>query len=437
VSPAITRAGKALHVPQPIPPLSFGAEPITRDACAYNFVGTTPIWPFPLDAEQISAKVEADRHASPTSHGSTVDDGLLGTSSPGPNTGAGNHPDLAPRPARSGWPLRPFPAVLALLLCASSLFSPTVGLTAITDSNIGTAVSAWRNDQTTATTTWGDIVGWDTSAVTLMGYLFVNYPNVNENLAGWNTASVANMKGMFQNAAAFNQNLAGWDTASVTYMSNMFNGASSFNQNLAGWNTASVTAINSMFQSAISFNQNLGKWNTAKVVSMGSMFYGVSGFDQNLAGWNTASVDFLGYMFTGASSFNQNLAGWNVLRATFLTGIMDSTALADCFKKSISDQWGATLQARYPTWSALSITCPSCDASAAPTNGLATPCTSSLASGSSCTPTCNAGYTLAGTRTCTAGTLTTTTAVCNALSVAPAACPTLLVAGPGTMVLIF
>jgi hypothetical protein len=45
-------------------------------------------------------------------------------------------------------------------------------------------------------------------------------------------------------------------------------------------------------------------------------------------------------------------------------------------------------------------------------------CTSSLASGSSCTPTCNTGYTLSGSRSCSSGTLTDTVA-CKADSPAP------------------
>eukprot|EP00230_Micromonas_polaris_P000019 CAMPEP_0119224246 /NCGR_PEP_ID=MMETSP1327-20130426/33566_1 /TAXON_ID=38833 /ORGANISM="Micromonas pusilla, Strain RCC2306" /LENGTH=1378 /DNA_ID=CAMNT_0007222523 /DNA_START=208 /DNA_END=4348 /DNA_ORIENTATION=+ len=52
-----------------------------------------------------------------------------------------------------------------------------------------------------------------------------------------------------------------------------------------------------------------------------------------------------------------------------------------------------------------------CNASAPPTNGGGGGCTSSLASGSSCSPTCNAGYSLSGSRSCSAGTLTDT-AVC-------------------------
>jgi hypothetical protein len=47
----------------------------------------------------------------------------------------------------------------------------------------------------------------------------------------------------------------------------------------------------------------------------------------------------------------------------------------------------------------------SCDASNAITNGALNDCTSTLASGATCTPTCNTGYTLSGTRSCTAGAL--------------------------------
>ena len=59
-----------------------------------------------------------------------------------------------------------------------------------------------------------------------------------------------------------------------------------------------------------------------------------------------------------------------------------------------------------------------CDASAAPTNGALNDCTSSLASGASCTPTCDSGYTLSGSRSCSSGTLTDTVA-CKADSPAP------------------
>ena len=50
-----------------------------------------------------------------------------------------------------------------------------------------------------------------------------------------------------------------------------------------------------------------------------------------------------------------------------------------------------------------------CDASTPPTNGGVGSCTGSLASGSTCQPTCNSGYTVSGTSSCFAGTLTAAT----------------------------
>ena len=50
-----------------------------------------------------------------------------------------------------------------------------------------------------------------------------------------------------------------------------------------------------------------------------------------------------------------------------------------------------------------------CDAITAPTNGALGTCTSSLASGSTCLPTCNTGYTVSGSSSCLLGVLTAAT----------------------------
>ena len=62
--------------------------------------------------------------------------------------------------------------------------------------------------------------------------------------------------------------------------------------------------------------------------------------------------------------------------------------------------------------------CLPCDASGAIENGIASPCTSSLAAGASCEPTCNGGYTLTGSRSCDGQNLADT-AACNAISCDP------------------
>ena len=54
-----------------------------------------------------------------------------------------------------------------------------------------------------------------------------------------------------------------------------------------------------------------------------------------------------------------------------------------------------------------------CDASTAPTNGGVGTCTSTLASGSTCQPTCNSGYTVSGTSSCDSGNLYAATCVRN------------------------
>jgi hypothetical protein len=69
--------------------------------------------------------------------------------------------------------------------------------TAITNTNIGTAATAWLTDPTTATTTYGPIADWDTAAVTSMAYLFypssTARPTFNADISKWNVASVSNM----------------------------------------------------------------------------------------------------------------------------------------------------------------------------------------------------------------------------------------------------
>ncbi len=70
--------------------------------------------------------------------------------------------------------------------------------TAITNANIGTAVTTWLTNPTDAATTYGNIVGWNTAAVTSMANLFypstTARPTFNDDITSWNTASVSNMR---------------------------------------------------------------------------------------------------------------------------------------------------------------------------------------------------------------------------------------------------
>lgn len=90
----------------------------------------------------------------------------------------------------------------------------------------------------------------------------------------------------------------------------------------------------------------------------------------------------------------------------------DSTLLSQ-MQSYVSDTCASVLLAMrnafpWPADTPSTTSC-TCDASTPPTNGAVGDCTDSLASGSTCQPTCNAGYTASGPSSCTAGTLASAT----------------------------
>jgi surface protein len=163
----------------------------------------------------------------------------------------------------------------------------------ITDSNVNNAVIDWiANPTTTASTTWGNIVSWDVSAVS----------NVNELFYATATGR----------SATFNGNLANWNVASVTDMMRVFKGVAAFNQPIGAWNVARVASFRSVFNGASVFNQDVSKWNVASATLMSDMFSDTAAFNQDISGWNVASVSNMVDLFNGAKKFNSNLARWNV-----------------------------------------------------------------------------------------------------------------------------
>jgi hypothetical protein len=69
-----------------------------------------------------------------------------------------------------------------------------------------------------------------------------------------------------------------WDTSAVTIMNGIFKDKHTFNDDISKWNTASVTDMSEVFSygpsaNFMSFNQNIGSWNVASVTTMYRMFY--------------------------------------------------------------------------------------------------------------------------------------------------------------------
>ena len=89
--------------------------------------------------------------------------------------------------------------VVLLVVLVTLLAAPgTLAVTAITNANVGTAVTAWLTSPTSATTTYGDVAGWNTAAVSNMIGLFypssTARPTFNGDISKWNTASVSTME---------------------------------------------------------------------------------------------------------------------------------------------------------------------------------------------------------------------------------------------------
>ena len=304
----------------------------------------------------------------------------------------------------------------------------------------------------------GDITGWNVGKVQDMSGMFVFQTKFDKNLGSWNVGSVSNMRGMFQYATAFNGDISSWDVSSVTDMSNMFHGghsSSAFDVDITGWNVRSDANVQNMFLEApawVAAYTNCGH-NSAQdsAVCTGSFAVSVSAYDGPPGAWVLATCDASTPPGNGTfGDCTDSLAVGHSCQPTCDVGFSPSgptscstgvLSAAICLDKS-----GGPCDASAPPSNGSVGTCTSslasgttcqpscemgytvssfsfcsggrftsatcnpnpCDASMFPTNGGVGTCTSSLASGSSCTPTCNSGYSLSGSRSCSSGILADT-----------------------------
>ena len=98
----------------------------------------------------------------------------------------------------------------------------------------------------------GPIGTWDTSRVTDMSCIFMDYlgryRDFNEDISGWDTSRVTDMCNMFWGACNFNQRL---DTHTVTR---------SDGTTYQAWDVSRVTNMKGMFWNACNFNQPLNNY---------------------------------------------------------------------------------------------------------------------------------------------------------------------------------
>jgi len=188
-------------------------------------------------------------------------------------------------------------------------------------SDLQTAINAWIVDETSTTSTYGDINTWNTSLITDMSDLFRNKTGFNGNIINWNVSNVTDMHRMFSGAHSFDRAIGNWNTSKVTNMYYMFRDARTFNQDINNWNVSNVTTMWAMFGGAYNFNQSLNSWDVSKVTNMGFLFYNALKFNGIIRDWNVSKVKYMDYMFQGATLFNQQLGTWNVENVTNMKGM--------------------------------------------------------------------------------------------------------------------
>ncbi len=81
---------------------------------------------------------------------------------------------------QTAWPTLNYACTVGSVTCA----------VCITNANVAAAVTAWTGGDAT---TYGNIVEWNTVAVTSMASLFSARPTFNADIGKWNVASVSNL----------------------------------------------------------------------------------------------------------------------------------------------------------------------------------------------------------------------------------------------------
>ena len=215
--------------------------------------------------------------------------------------------------------------------------------------------TAWVQDTSTATITWGDIGDWDVSGVEDFSYAFSQHRDaiggskvsngnpkakafVGTAMSKWITTSATTLFGTFDAAQGMNSDLRGWTVGKVTSMINTFRWASSFTgMGLDAWDTASVNTLRGTFYTAREMNSDLSGWKVTNIKTMEQTFSNAVAFKGTGVGsWATNSLTTLRETFQGATSFEVDLKFWNVVKVTTLHGAFKG---AEDFTGAGLDSW--------------------------------------------------------------------------------------------------
>ena len=223
------------------------------------------------------------------------------------------------------------------------------------------AIDAWIANQTSATSTYGDINTWDVSAISDFSYLFDEAYSFDSDIGNWDVSNGTNFEGMFRNATSFDKNIGEWDVSSGTNFSYMFYGTSKFLNNklvwgdvddvgelIGHWDVSSGTDFSYMFYGS-RFDRDIKEWDVSSGTDFSFMFSLNRYFNQEIGQWDVSSGSDFRNMFYGASAFNRDIRYWNLQQypSVFISEMFrDATAaLVSGWKESpdVSEFKGLTI----------------------------------------------------------------------------------------------
>ena len=326
----------------------------------------------------------------------------------------------------------------------------TSSSTPVSVSGISTAVSiALGSYHSCAILTDGSIKCWGkgSSLGGLLGNGATTSSSSPVSVSGITTATSIALGDYFSCAVLTDGSVKCWGNNGYGQLGDGSSTHSSIPVSVSGISTATNISLGSIHSCAVLTDRSIKCWGDNSDGRLGDGSTTDSATPVSVTGISTAVGVALGYSYSCAVLMSGSAKCWGTnsygqlgdgsttgsLTPVSVTGISTASSIAlgsyhSCalLTDELAKCWGNNDSGQLGDGSQTSSSTPvsvidTCDASGAPSNGGVGDCTDSLASGSTCQPTCNSGYTVSGTSSCSAGTLTMATCAATVVSTSASA----------------
>jgi len=151
----------------------------------------------------------------------------------------------------------------------------------------------------------------DTSEITDMSEIFLEYKDYKIDVSNWNTSNVMTMTNMFEYSKISDIiGIENWDVSNVKYMIGMFNHCINIEYlNLSLWNVKKLMFAGVMFDECKNLKSigDISDWNVKKLLNTTGMFYGCKKLTDigDLNKWDIINLDTYTRMFENSGVINR------------------------------------------------------------------------------------------------------------------------------------